>query len=628
LVKKVLGNRYEVLERIGGGGMADVYRGRCTYLNRPVAIKILKSEFAEDDEFVRRFRREAQAAARLSHPNIVPIYDVGEEDGTHYIVMECGAGKTLKEEIRSRGRLDPGFAVAAAMQICEALRHAHGHQVIHRDIKPHNILLAGDGSTKVTDFGIARAAGTGTVTYTGTMVGSVHYFSPEQARGEAVGARSDLYSLGVVLYEMVTGRVPFTGPNEVTIAMKHIDEDPVPPSRLNPEVPEELEGVILRAMAKDPEDRYESAEEMLDDLESVYEELARRRPGMRPVSEILGLNRTNGARKKSERRRGAVSTKMNSRRKSPGRVRLLRVALWVIFLAALGALGAYGVQSFSDWVTVPTVEVPDVVGMSLVEAQGTLREAGLDGIVVAQRYSPESEANDVLAQSPEAGETVKRGRQVELTVSRGRKLVEGGVPNVVNLHVVEAKTRLQNVGLTLGHITRTYHESVPRDYVLSQNPRAGTNLAEGTPVDLEVSNGLPPLTMPDLKGTTLEEARTRLEDLELIEGIVTYRESDGEAGVVIEQSPPAGDRVAPGAIVDLVVSKEKEPETTATRLPITVPRSGVLKVEVTDAAGPKTIYEGRHQAGDQFEVPVEWIGESALLRVYVDGEVVAERVLR
>ncbi|HHW43609.1 MAG TPA: Stk1 family PASTA domain-containing Ser/Thr kinase, partial [Desulfotomaculum sp.] len=286
MIGKQLGNRYEILEQLGGGGMAIVYKGRDTFLNRLVTIKMLRPEFSSDQDFTRRFRREAQAVASLSHPHIVSIYDVGQEEGVQYLVMEYVDGEDLKTLIRREGALDAERAVQIALQVLEALEHAHENNIVHRDIKPHNILLTKSGRAKLTDFGIAREATAATVTQTDTIVGSVHYLSPEQARGEVAGPKSDIYSLGVVLYEMLTGTVPFAGDSPISVAIKHIQEEPEPPSRRNPAIPPALEQVVLRALAKNPGQRFASAREMAIHLEDIFRGNAEEATRFIPVDEM------------------------------------------------------------------------------------------------------------------------------------------------------------------------------------------------------------------------------------------------------------------------------------------------------------------------------------------------------
>lgn len=272
MIGKMLGNRYEILEKLGGGGMAIVYKGRDTFLNRFVTIKVLRPEFTSDEDFIKRFRREAQAVARLSHPNIVNIHDVGQEDGIHYLVMEYIQGDNLKAIIRKNGQLAPEHAVRFAVQICEALEHAHENHIVHRDVKPHNILVTDDGRAKLTDFGIAMEATSGTITRTDTIMGSVHYLSPEQARGETATAKSDIYAVGILLYEMLTGKQPYSGDSPIAVALKHIQETPQPVDEVNDSVPAELAAVVMRAMEKKPEDRFKSAAELARYLEVALED--------------------------------------------------------------------------------------------------------------------------------------------------------------------------------------------------------------------------------------------------------------------------------------------------------------------------------------------------------------------
>ncbi|MCL6449818.1 MAG: PASTA domain-containing protein [Acetobacteraceae bacterium] len=636
MVGRLLGKRYEVVEKIGGGGMAEVYRARCTYLNRPVAVKVLRPEFAGDEEFVQRFQREAEAAASLSHANIVSIYDVGREDGSYYIVMEYVPGQTLKELIRRRGRLDVALAVDIASQICDALRHAHGQGVIHRDIKPHNILLTPDLKVKVADFGIARA-GSPSITQAGTVLGSVHYFSPEQARGGPTGAKSDIYSLGAVLYEMLTGRMPFEGETPIAVAMKHLDEPLVPPSRHEAGIPPAVEAVVLKAMAKSPRLRYQSAEEMLADLDAARACLAGAAPGRRVRVGRRARAPVGPGGFGGEAVEGGGGS-MGQRKRS----RWTLAAVLFVAAAVVGG-GLYGVLWFRAWMNVPTVAVPEVVGLSLREAQARLEANGLAWAVVAERYEKDVPANQVVAQDPAPGEVVRQGRQVDLTVSLGPRLVEGGVPDVVGLNLTQARVILQDARLEVGRVVRKFDPLVAEDCVISQNPRAGTAVAEGTAVDLEVSQGPFPQEMPSLLGLTLEQARLQLSDLGLVEGVVTEREVPGMfPGTVLEQVPAPGEKVQVGAAVDLVVVAGAQPPpgtppgqvpgSRRTVLTVSVPPGGVgtrlVEVELTDAMGQRVVYSGRHAPGERFPVAFYWAGVSARVRVLVDGQNVAEEVLR
>jgi serine/threonine-protein kinase len=623
VIGRLLGKRYEILERIGGGGMAVVYRARCTYLNRTVAIKVLRPQFTTDEEFVRRFRREAEAAASLSHPNIVSVYDVGQEDGTHYIVMEYVAGRTLKDLIRARGPLTMERALRIAAEICEALACAHANRLIHRDIKPHNILLTTDGRVKVTDFGIARAVTAAPITHDGIVVGSVHYFSPEQARGGVIGERSDLYALGVVLYEMVTGRVPFDGETAVAVAMQHVEALIPAPSSFNRAIPEWAEEVIYRALAKDPRDRYQKAEAMLAAIRACQRRVS---------GEFGGPGDASGDGPGDAGGPGGPGGAGGGRMSAGGRGgRLRRVILLALGLAAAAVVLGVGVGRFLAWMNVPTVTVPDVVGLNIRAAEQRLHEAELGWVVAAERNEPSAPANQVMAQDPRAGEVVRRNRQISLTISLGPKLVSGGVPDVTNMDLRNAKVALQSAGLKVGDIDYVESDEVPQDYVVSQNPRAGTEVAEGTAVDLDVSAGPAPGTLPDFRGLPLADVEAQLAALQLEAGQIIQQASSLPPGTVIDQVPAPGTSVGIGTPVDLVVSRGEGGGPTTTLL-IVVPKDGlprrVVRVEVSDDLGPHDVYKEYRLAGDRFTLDITWTGSSALVRVYIDETIASENVVR
>ncbi|MBT9133323.1 MAG: Serine/threonine-protein kinase PrkC [Firmicutes bacterium] len=423
---KVLGGRYAVGERLGGGGTAFVYRGRDALLNRTVAIKVLNTQMTVDGDFVAKFRREAQAAASLSNPHIVAIYDVGQDQDTHFIVMEYVEGKTLKELIVDSGTVESKVAIDIAMQIAEALRHAHQHNVIHRDIKPLNILMTRDGQAKVTDFGIARATTSSTLTQTGALMGSVHYLSPEQARGGFTNERSDIYSLGVVMYEMLAGDLPFTGDNVFSIGLKHLQESPRPLSELCPTIDPRLEAVVMKCLRKEQDNRYQTAQALFD---------------------ALSLLAGNGV----TQREAAVTPGRDSRRS--GVEKQKRKVSWLAVVSSVMAvtmlLTVAGLL-YTFWPR-PEVVVPEIVGKTLAEATADLREVGLNYTIKEAESNPDVAPNVVLRQNPEGGQTVRAGRTVEIVPSRGPELLE--VPNVIGMTLLQAEISLTREGFVLGQKT-------------------------------------------------------------------------------------------------------------------------------------------------------------------------------
>ncbi|HCC33362.1 MAG TPA: Stk1 family PASTA domain-containing Ser/Thr kinase [Clostridiales bacterium] len=634
MILRVLGDRYRLLERIGGGGMATVYRGEDVLLGRKVAVKLLKPQLVVDEDFASRFRHEARAAASLSHSNIVSVYDVGQEDGTPYIVMEYVEGMTLKDLIRQKGRLSPGEAAHISIRIARALEHAHAAGLVHRDIKPQNILVAGQGRVKVTDFGIAGVTTEGTVTFgTEAIVGSVTYFSPEQARGEKVGVTSDLYSLGVVLYEMLAGQPPFAGDGPFGVALMHLQVTPRPLREIVPEVPADLEAIVERAMAKPAEHRYPSAGDMRRALEAV----ARRFP---PAEHLTDGDEfptvVPPAHRDSERGRREPTMRRGASKRRGWRVRSARAVLIVVI--GLLAVGGYlGFQALREWWLIPEVIVPDVLGTSLVAAERRLEEFRLTGRVVGEQFHEEAPPGEVLRQNPQAGERVREGRAVELWISKGRELVEA-VPGVVGLPVREARLRLSEAGLRIGSETSAYNLEVPADHVIAQNPVAGTEgLVRGAPVYLQVSLGPEPvaLILPDFRGELLETVRQRLRELELVEGTITEQEGPGNPGTVGGQTPAPGTAVASGSPIDLVVIRAPAQPIRQVIVTVEVPDAGPerqdVRVAVIDRNGQRTRIVFRQDdvpAGTRLRTLVDYEGEVATIRILIEGMVVREYEVR
>ena len=641
MIGRLLGKRYEVQERIGGGGWALVYKAMDTFLHRPVAVKVLRQQYTADDDFVRRFKREAQAAASLSHPNVVSIYDVGQEDDVYYIVMEYVDGKTLKEKIDAEAPLPVPVAVRLTIQILDALEHAHFAKIVHRDIKPHNILLTRGGRVKVTDFGIARAAATATLTHTGSIMGSAHYFSPEQARGGFTGEKSDIYSVGIVLYEMLTGQVPFQGDSPISVAIKHLQDQVVPPSHVNPEVPLELEQIVMKAVQKDQNLRYQSAGDMTADLNRFLKDFtegrtqlidptAVQRPYFGEPEAVEGVLRRDPDLQDTIALEDRDAKKV--RRAAEGRRRVWRrVWPWLLGLALFLAAVALSWWAFNRWLNVPTVPVPNVVGLQQLEAQDKLKESLLTSEVAATPPDPSHPAGEIIKQDPLPGTLVKQGRKVLLSVSRGPE--QKAVPDVRNESLVQAQTDLANAGFRAGHISTKDDPAYAANTVISQSLTPGQLYPQDTPVDLVVSSGKAQVAMPSLVGQDLEQAKSTLEQNKLVLGKVTpVTDPTFAPNQVVNQSPQPNAPVTEGSSVDLWVNQPSGAARQAT-LQFVVPRAAgaadapvVVEVVVADTRGRTSQYKQQHRPGESLQVPISWVG-TATAFIYVDGNLVQQQAL-
>lgn len=616
MIGKMLGNRYEILEKIGEGGMARVYKAKCHLLNRIVAIKVLRPEFAADEEFVRRFKRESQAAASLSHPNIVSIYDVGQDGDIYYIVMEYVNGSTLKKLIKENGGpLDLKRSIDIAKQVCKALDHAHKNHIVHRDIKPQNILVTDDNIVKVTDFGIARAVNGSTITYNGDVLGTAYYFSPEQARGNITDEKTDIYSLGIVMYEMLTGKVPFEGESPISIALKHIQEDIIPPSKLNEKIPKELDQIVLKATEKDINYRYKNVDELLKDLDTFsrnpddlrfkkIDENAQTR--VIPANEIQKINKLSNIKVKNKKRGKAF--------------RIFGIALLIILLLASLSYGTMYV--LNNMLKVGEVVVPKVIGMSIDQASNILLKNNLKIEIKEEIYSDKPE-NTILNQEPAQGKIVKVGSTIYVTVSKGKQLV--AVPNEINKDYREAKIDIENSGLK-ANIIEQYNDKYAQGYVFDQNPRQGVQVEYNTTVDLYVSKGIEPTTVPNLINMTLDDAKAAIENAGLKLGEITYQErTDMPDNIVLEQSIPQNTEVQKGNSIDVVVSKASQTidhEQTKNVIIDLPNKPGTMKVDVyVIQKGQKNLqYSNTHTYQDSpLTVPVTAKG-NVLIEVDIDGQ--------
>jgi beta-lactam-binding protein with PASTA domain len=564
----LIDGRYRVSARLGSGGMADVYLAHDTLLGRQVALKLLHHRFAEDQEFVERFRREASSAAGLSHPNVVAVFDRGEWDGTYYIAMEYLPGRSLKAVVREHGPLSPGDAIDIVVQILLATRFAHRRGIIHRDIKPHNVILDEEGRAKVTDFGIARA-GASDMTLTGSIMGTAQYLSPEQAQGHAVSESSDLYAVGVVLYELLTGSVPFEGESAVTVALKQVSVAPTPPSRLNPEVGPALDAVVMRSLAKEPIQRFAGADEFIAALQQAREGIA---PAPRTAID------------------GPLSTSPNTAAAllvpplpaqddevPAADARRRKRALWIAAGVALLALAAAAIVLFALGSKAGDVKVPDVSGATQSTALAALQREGLVPV-------PELAANarvasgKVVGTTPPSGTEVKKGARVNVVVSSGPGIL--ALPDVDHKSSAEATKILREKGFQPTPQSQS-SATVGKGLVISTNPAAGTAVQVGSPVTVLVSSGPQEVSVPEVSGESQAAATATLAAAGLKVTVVKREVSEPSAGTVISQSPSAGSSLSVGSQVTIVVAQAPK----QTPVPSVVGQSEVQAVATLTAAG-------------------------------------------
>jgi serine/threonine-protein kinase len=566
----VIDDRYKVVSRLGAGGMADVYLAEDQQLGRKVALKLLYRRFAEDPGFVERFRREAQAAAGLQHPNVVSVYDRGAHDGTYYIAMEYLPGRTLKRLIRDEAPLDPIRAIDLAIQILKAARFAHRRGVIHRDLKPHNVIVDDSGHAKVTDFGIARA-GASDMTETGSILGTAQYLSPEQAQGHAVSSASDLYSIAVVLYEMLTSRVPFDAEQAVTIAIKHVSEAPMAPTQLNASIPPALEQVVLWALNKNPSDRPQDADQFITALEHAKAAILSGEGGQRTASmPVVGAMAGSGGISPPTTYANVAAevppppVQLQPRPtdgggaatpppETPGERRGRSIWWWLAGLLVVLLLAGGGVAAYL--LTRPKqVTVPAVVNEQFDSARTQLLQAGfkVDELTEASSHPQ----GLVFFQSPTGGAKVDKGSTVTLTVSTGPGTVQ--VPTVAGLPLANAERLIKAANLKVGKIQAQKSAQIAQGSVINTAPAAAQLVPKGTPVEIFVSSGAPLKKVPDVTGQTQDSAKSALQNAGFQVTVTTQQSSTVAAGKVISQNPAGGTQAASGSSVTIVVAKAQK----------------------------------------------------------------------
>lgn len=586
MIGKILGNRYELLERVGEGGMSFVYKAKCRKLNRFVAVKILKDEFINNEEVVKKFKQEATAIANLSNPNVVNVLDVGTQDDKNYIVMEYIEGRTLKDIINEKGALPYEVAINIAIKVGKALECAHKNGIIHRDVKPQNILVTDEGVVKVTDFGIAKSMDSSTIAHTNSVMGSAHYFSPEQAKGTYTDYRTDLYSLGIVLYEMVTGVVPFNGDSPVTVAVKHIQEKAIPPKNINVSIPNSLNDLILKAMEKDAVNRYQTAREMINDLEKIKnnpdivisskssEEEEQFTRVMSPVniSDLNDINPINkfeeddyeedeedddyeeeekssfGRKEKNLEDQNRRNLNQSKNRKKKNSIPLIIIGTILVIVVGI-SLGYLGMKKFAE--NSNNISIPNVVGAKADDAKAQLESLGLKVLEVTEES--DQEKGLVLNINPSPSTEVKKGSEVKLTISGGVSQVK--VPNFEGMNLDSVRDTLSTIDLKLGNVTYEYNNNVARGQVITQKPYADTEVEKDSSVNVVISKGaeIKVSKVPELSGSTLDQAKSKLESLNFKVNVVKGDPAKNaeDAGKVYKQDPAPGYEVKEGTTVTI-----------------------------------------------------------------------------
>ncbi|MBQ3145291.1 MAG: Stk1 family PASTA domain-containing Ser/Thr kinase [Clostridia bacterium] len=590
--------------------MATVYRAKCLVLNRYVAVKVLRDEFTTDNEFIKRFNIEAQAAASITHPNIVSVYDVGTEGNLHYIVMELVKGKTLKEIILEDGALAWKWSVKVAMQIASALEMAHRNNIVHRDIKPHNIIITEEGIAKVTDFGIAKAVSNSTITAFGTTIGSVHYFSPEHARGGYTDAKSDLYSLGVVMYEMVTGRVPFDSDTPVSVALKHMQEEPIEPIELKTELPKSVNDIILKAMQKDAEKRYASATEMVKDLEAAlknpngnFVEGITKADFATQRIDLSSIKKSEGKRAiKEEPEKKGKFAKISKFFEEHKVLKVICIILACVLVFALAMGGTYLALSLGR---AKDVQVPNLANLTLDQAKEKVKELNLNVEVKEEKYHLEIPEGQIIEQDPRYQENykIKEGSTIKVIISKGQEIVK--MPKVVGLKRDEAVNLLKETGLEV-EVKEENDDKVEKDYIIKQETEdekeitEGTEIPAGTKIIIYVSMGIEQVEVPDLSGKTESEAKTAITNAKL-KWKSTEKVSDSSKpnGVVVNQSISAKSMV------------DKDTEITITVNEFNEIKNGTITVNVAAILNytPKTDAEGNEIAPESIQIALSLDGE-------------------
>ena len=640
MIGHILDNRYKILEEVGTGGMAVVYKAQDILLDRIVAVKILHAKYGDDHDFVVRFRQEAQAAAKLSHPNIVNIYDVGYDENVHYIVMEYVRGETLKEYIEKHGHLPINTSIQITFDIGEALENAHKNGIVHCDIKPHNILVTETGRIKVADFGIARAINSSATNKDDhAVLGSVHYFSPEQASGGPVDERTDIYSLGVVMYEMMTGVVPFEGETAISVALQHVQDDIPLPTKYNRRIPRLVEQCILKAMAKNPDDRFQSIAEMMSELRLSQGFVNTNKGAMPIIKNNFATQKLPPLKSPEEEQKKNIFSRMLDSISSHSKKSIIIGMLGVFVVAFMWAFFSFG----NFWST-QDITVPDVTGKQVEIAKEILSKEHLN-VSINEIESDEVPVGEVITQTPSGGAVVKENRTIYLTVSKGNQGSEVLMPDLRDLTLDEAKKKLSEIGLTIGSVHYAESEKYENGKIISQSPASPRKVAKGSSVDViicrkadkknDAKNGQ---DAPTVSGMTLDTAMKTLENAGYIVGNVTNLDAskDNALAKVVKQSPRSGN------VVDLTVeygaaavsdgsANNQEPAGTPHygTVNISVPSgasSQHVQIVVTDDNGSRVVYDKNQSGGDSITKNISGVGKTRV-KVYINNSLVQDQYI-
>lgn len=641
MIGHILDNRYKILEEVGTGGMAVVYKAQDILLDRIVAVKILHAKYGDDHDFVVRFRQEAQAAAKLSHPNIVNIYDVGYDENVHYIVMEYVRGETLKEYIEKHGHLPINTSIQITFDIGEALENAHKNGIVHCDIKPHNILVTETGRIKVADFGIARAVNSSATNKDDhAVLGSVHYFSPEQASGGPVDERTDIYSLGVVMYEMMTGVVPFEGETAISVALQHVQDDIPLPTKYNRRIPRLVEQCILKAMAKNPDDRFQSIAEMMSELRLSQGFVNTNKGAMPIIKNNFATQKIPPLKSPEEEQKKNIFSRLLDSISSHSKKSIIIGMLGVFVVAFMWAFFSFG----NFWST-QDITVPDVTGKQVEIAKEILSKEHLN-VSVNEIESDEVPVGEVITQTPSGGAVVKENRTIYLTVSKGSQGSEVLMPDLRDLTLDEAKKKLSEIGLTIGSVHYAESEKYENGKIISQSPASPRKVAKGSSVDViicrkaekknDAKNGQ---DAPTVSGMTLDTAMKTLENAGYIVGNVTNLDAskDNALAKVVKQSPRSGN------VVDLTVeygaaaavpdgsANNQEPAGTPHygTVNISVPSgasSQHVQIVVTDDNGTRVVYDKNQSGGDSITKNISGVGKTRV-KVYINNSLVQDQYI-